>query len=523
MADSRLHWREMLPIVTRELRVASKRRVTYRLRLCVAALAASLIFFGGFLPGWSVTAGQALFWFTSFAMLLICGWSGLVLTADSISREKREGTLGLLFLTRLSGADVVLGKLTVAALSGASVAFAALPFLAFSLCLGGVTGREFWIMSALLLFLLAFSLALGVFISTLFRREAVVTLIFSLAMSLPLAVIPLALLKWKTIPGAWAYLNPYFPAMALLDSAGRLAPGDLALKALLYQGALMFLMILGACLILPWMVRTRPLRPKLADQWELPLRARVRTASRATLLDLNPVLWLTQRHNHPLLLLWVCAGLWLVVGSVTKNPLENAITYVALMALLPKLFVLWHASGMMAAERQSGFLETLLTTPVSAGEVLQGKIRAIKRQIAPALLFSMLAQWATAMHWWAADGSIPISSTLIFASMLTLLIDVHAIAWVGLWQGLSARDRRRALIRSVLVGIIGPWVPALGACAMIIFLFEPKWMTDPAIVLPPLLISVNVFTFAIACIGMARLHEKFRSTATATWSFRTAH
>ncbi|HQU46125.1 MAG TPA: hypothetical protein PK867_25150, partial [Pirellulales bacterium] len=39
-----------------------------------------------------------------------------MLTADCISSERREGTLGLLFLTDLRGHDVVLGKLVVAGL-----------------------------------------------------------------------------------------------------------------------------------------------------------------------------------------------------------------------------------------------------------------------------------------------------------------------------------------------------------------------------------------------------------------------
>ena len=51
-------------------------------------------------------------------MLEVFGWAGfvgsaiagLVLTADCISQERREGTLGLLFLTDLRGPDVALGN-----------------------------------------------------------------------------------------------------------------------------------------------------------------------------------------------------------------------------------------------------------------------------------------------------------------------------------------------------------------------------------------------------------------------------
>ena len=43
-------------------------------------------------------------------MIYACG-AGVFLTADCLSEEKREGTLGLLFLTDLRGHDVALGKL----------------------------------------------------------------------------------------------------------------------------------------------------------------------------------------------------------------------------------------------------------------------------------------------------------------------------------------------------------------------------------------------------------------------------
>ena len=55
-------------------------------------------------------AGKALYTtLTGFAFGL-CLLAGVLLTADCLSEEKREGTLGLLFLTDLKGYDVVLGK-----------------------------------------------------------------------------------------------------------------------------------------------------------------------------------------------------------------------------------------------------------------------------------------------------------------------------------------------------------------------------------------------------------------------------
>ena len=99
------------PLITRELRVQSRKRSTYTARVGwgIAALAVLLFFTLNF-PGQSANGRYLLstIHFCLFAMLFILA---PVAASDSISREKREGTLGLLFLTRLTPTQVVLGKL----------------------------------------------------------------------------------------------------------------------------------------------------------------------------------------------------------------------------------------------------------------------------------------------------------------------------------------------------------------------------------------------------------------------------
>src|SRR5436190_7976809 len=66
---------------------------------------------------WSTPAshGRDLFEFFSVALFVVALSMGFV-TADALSKEKREGTLGLLFLTELQSYDVVLGKLFASSL-----------------------------------------------------------------------------------------------------------------------------------------------------------------------------------------------------------------------------------------------------------------------------------------------------------------------------------------------------------------------------------------------------------------------
>src|SRR3954471_4305967 len=163
-----------LPIVERELRVAARKRNTFWLRL-IAAMVAFVICAGGLAvmeSGWfraSSGVGRGLFavlsWLT-FAAALV---AGLFFTSDCLSQEKREGTVGFLFLTDLRGYDVVLGKLATSSLRCFYALLAVLPILATTLLMGGVTVAQFWMTVLALINALLVSLAAGMFISSISR------------------------------------------------------------------------------------------------------------------------------------------------------------------------------------------------------------------------------------------------------------------------------------------------------------------------------------------------------------------
>ena len=135
-----------LPIVSRELRLASRRRGTYWLRsgaALIIMLAGTWLFL--------VMRGEPP---KDLAMVLFCVLTGGAVlfalisgprsTADTISEEKREGTLGLLFLTDLKGYDIVLGKMVAGSLNSFYSVMAVLPMLAIPLLMGGgITLAEF--------------------------------------------------------------------------------------------------------------------------------------------------------------------------------------------------------------------------------------------------------------------------------------------------------------------------------------------------------------------------------------------
>src|SRR5881409_992997 len=163
-----------LPVVDRELRVAARRRGTYWTRLLFAVVCAGIVglvlMFAWAMRGGTSGVGAGLFYFLTLIVLGFSAFAGVFLTADCLSQEKREGTLGLLFLTDLKGHDVVLGKLAATSLRGFYGLLAVFPVLAIPLLLGGVSNGELWRMVLVLADTFLLSLAIGIFGSAVSRE-----------------------------------------------------------------------------------------------------------------------------------------------------------------------------------------------------------------------------------------------------------------------------------------------------------------------------------------------------------------
>src|SRR3954464_6612207 len=148
-----------LPIVGRELRVAARQRNTYWIRTGAAlggiAIGAWIMLMPFFHD--NRTLGPALFVSLSILTFAYSLLIGVLRTADCLSEEKREGTLGLLFLTDLKGYDIVLGKLAATSLNAIYGTLAIVPLMAIPILLGGVTNAEFWRVVMVAVNLLMFS------------------------------------------------------------------------------------------------------------------------------------------------------------------------------------------------------------------------------------------------------------------------------------------------------------------------------------------------------------------------------
>src|SRR5687767_11398860 len=161
-----------LPIARRELLVLSRAATTWRNRLTISA---AVYLFGVIFALMYHYLGQIalsqVMRLIGVGLSLMCLFTGVSLTADSIAQEKRAGTLGLLFLTNLSPMEIVLGKLVAHSVLGFYTVLCALPLLSMSMIFGGMRFADVLLYLVLALNLLFFSAAVGLFASSLCRER----------------------------------------------------------------------------------------------------------------------------------------------------------------------------------------------------------------------------------------------------------------------------------------------------------------------------------------------------------------
>ena len=474
-----------LPMVERELRVAARRKSTYRLRtwsVVVALVVGSFSFFPILLIPGPGAIGKPLYTNLTGIVFGLCLLAGALLTADCLSEEKREGTLGLLFLTDLKGYDVVLGKFMAMSLNAIYGLLAILPITGLSLLLGGIGGGEFWRMTLALLNTLFFSLTTGTLVSALGLDSqrvmgATLVLVILCAVGLP------ALVKTALAMGApprWdclAWLSPYYAFGEAMEPAYSWHPAKYwwaLLTSQLYGGILLAL----ASRALPnrWQERSgEGDRTGVLTQWSqrrnrgLAERAR----AREELLPVNPVFWLMSCGPDLRTIAWVIVWAWagIVLLSTLSSPRETTAFVLGWYGVRPfgfllKLLLALQACRFFVEARRNGALEMLLCTSLTSREILDGQILALKRSFLPPVIWMLILLFIPAVvqvfgtrAWNSSDtGTAFIGLVVSGFYCLRMYADSYAVIWFGMWLALTLRKPGLAPSLTVLFVLVLPSV-----------------------------------------------------------------
>ena len=478
-----------LPIVERELRIAARKRSTFWVRIIAAFT--GVVIAGGFLVlqlamsragvggGAVFQIGTVLFSVLTWMSLAAALSAGVFFTSDCLSEEKREGTLGFLFLTDLRGYDVVFGKLLATSLRGFFALLSIFPVLAITFMLGGVTGEVFWKTMLALANALFFSLAVGMLVSAISRdsqRALIVTVVVMLMFIFGGPVLDgvLAETYGRSFGMTFSPSSPGFVFMSVSNFGAAIF-----WRGMMTTQIVAWLCLAIACVLLPRAWQEKKQETKTGERgWSYALKfggTKSRAHLRRILMIPNPVVWLACRERWQPLVVWAIALLTvagaLTIFTRTAYGLFDFTNYFigGLMAVIFYLWVSSQSCRFLVDARKSGLLELLLSSPLEDGQIVRGQWSGLKRQFGLPIVIYLIAQLSGALFTQLTTNAnifAMIKNTVlgeVFTTISTVLdtavvlANLITLAWFGMWMGLTSRNTNFATLKTILFVQIIPW------------------------------------------------------------------
>ena len=482
-------------LIGRELRTTARQPHAYYLRTATAA-ALVLAFAVAFLQGPQEAGGRHVFARLHAALLWAIWLLVPILTADCISRERREQTLPILFLTLLKPWHVIIAKGLSQSLRAMTHWAAVFPVLTVPFIVGGVGWTEALLSGLLGISSICLATAAGLSASSqakVHTRALILALSINLALFCGLAFTLGFAVAGYGAPGqsapAWPSRNDPGPVFRLgldlvldrhacwqdiLGASARTSPniGPRAsatvpkpvplLDIFTIASVACFVALIVAIKASAWNVA----RDRREEAPPLGL-ARIANKLRRPVyfqalferwmhweLNHNPIGWLEERTWSARLVTWAWfAVLICVYSSLLANfqLYERSFhTIQTGLACLLALSIALSSSLSFHRERETGLLELLLVCPLRERQIINGRLRGLWLQFMPAigLLLGLWTYFATFL----AESPTELGCVLFYAAtFLTLPI-------VGLYESLARSSSIAAFISTLFLSLAVPMI-----------------------------------------------------------------
>lgn len=459
-----------LPLIERELRVALRKQRPAQGRFKVAALAVggSILFlwFGSIIGDRFV--GHSLEKFLCFAGLMFV-LRAPRLTADALAEERRNQTLGLLFLSGLSAGEVFASKFLSSALIAFTNLLAIFPLLALPFLLGGVSYPLFLAIICGLPVLMFFALSVSLLASVLTQEDGTAIMLANViggALCLVPVAVHMAQISFSPagkFSDWWLCLSPaYGPYLVWrgFSSGFHLAEQAQFWKNLTVTLGWTALAMSAAAFVLTRVWREREQEQGARTRWRDFLHGDRESRQRLgrLWLDKNPFVWLAGRDRQTAMLGWALTGgivlVWLLCWSIWPRQWPSALNFMltaTLLNLMLTWLILMTAAQGIGQPRRDGAYELLLTTPLGPRAIVWGQFHALHWQfrrlgnfVFAMNAFMMLA--GLAVRKWPAGALV-----VYFCIWLFLLIWSWRVthSWPGvvpaMWASLNCGRPARAI------------------------------------------------------------------------------
>ncbi|WP_442507693.1 hypothetical protein SH528x_006624 [Novipirellula sp. SH528] len=466
------------PVFNREALVVPKRPKTYLSR-GVYVLVLFLLLCTGYLVldgsrSLLTTSDSARFGGWMFALLsplqfLVLSSLAAVGAASSVAQEKDRRTLLLLLMTRLSGFEVVVGKLTASLLGPLSMLVCALPLFLVLPLLGGVSPAQvlsvFVVTAATIVFAGSVGTVVGLWREKTFQAIALTVLLLLMYMAIAeiIAVI-------GGVPETVALALS--PPRALLAAASPLASlsSETAIGISYFVGLSICMsiatLLFGVMKVRIWNpsrdVRLKAPEPETSEEqreYSEPATWKVRQARQVWK---NPILWreiMTWAYGRKVVVIRVAfVALFLLVTGALYIQIESGVAMepagrigralpaatlpLAALGVISLVLVNALAVNAVTGERDGLALDLLLVTDLSPSEFVFGKLLGVL-YVAKEMILLPLAL----VVYLAANGVMTVeNATYIFVGAITLYVFVSML---GIHSGLNYVAGRTATLASL--------------------------------------------------------------------------
>jgi ABC-type transport system involved in multi-copper enzyme maturation permease subunit len=450
------------PLTRRELSGIARRWQTFAARVVIGVFIGWAVYYLWERSAWhgqhSALAALSREVFTAYFGGLMAFLPLLAVSAasDLITKEVRNGTLGLLFLTPLTPWRIAAGKWKAAMAQALLILFAGGPVAAICVYLGGVGAWEIVWGCVLPLATAGFAAAVALFFSTVFRGPAT-TVVVSILALLAGIVGPVWLLKDTGRNDGLEILAVTHPVFAALVSAEpRVArDAELSLYAWIPASVVAALcawgVVFAAAMRLPGRVHAVA-GPSLLSRFmaELDRFYESINVGRVRLLARSGEVWQSG------------ALLWKELRTRTSGKLRHATRIslaLLLLAMIPFSGLVWDLRdglgllmwafpcllalqavvtgvSLFVHEREGRQWDVLLSTPLTSGQIVMSKLAGGLAGLAPTAIIGLLCLGALcAVHpnggelWWVS--TVPAGTFSLFAYLLSAAASMRATTHRG--------------------------------------------------------------------------------------------
>lgn len=470
------------PLLARQLTETAVRRRTYVMRVIYAALV--FIPFGFFYAhlapanrgGW-LGVGSDLFIVSTelqmagiyiFLPALMCG---------AIAQEKERHSLALLLITTMTPAEIISQKFLGGLVQMFSFLALSLPMAAACYSLGGLQIQDLF-MGALFLGLTALHVGAIALLASVLCRTTPQAYALTCLLAYPAPVLALAFCPSGKGFMSWLWLSsPFVPALGWLELARAWQFHSLEVLALYVLPSLAviaaFLFCAHELLTIRAFVPPNPwLRQAFGrlDGWMLRTnRAASGTAfshGKQFRLFGNPIEWWREvRHiltlpGHPLRIAVLMECISVPIGLLTaafqfgsEATMLHLNALLALFGVAAALAAMVLGANALVSERVQQTLDVLLSTPLSAAQMMCQKASVMHRFVMAGLLpagsLVALVAWSQAAHFRNHPHEWQQTWLFAIAAMLSFLIDLPLIWWLSLWLSAESGTRLPAMVRAI--------------------------------------------------------------------------